>query len=219
MKTKLVLLLISFLLLITSESILAQEKTQGETIHLSKLELNKKQKKTFQGRDSILTLTIDTLIMKDKSTLQFFGKKEVNLIVKQAYLGKDVAFYGQGIKNNGTNFNIDIDFDALSSLYIFATGQNAMNGSKTFPNGDGGNVTLTYTSEGFEPQTTNKKEKHYIRIENTEGGLNVVPTSDVTNIYSRIAISGPGLRGLPQGQIYSGSPGKKGTITITKKNK
>lgn len=217
MKTKLVLFLVSIFLLSNSQLVQAQEKQQGEVIHLDKLILNKKQKKAFQGRDSTLTLAIDTLIMKDKSVLQFFGKKEVNLIVKQAYLGKDVAFYGQGIKNNGTNFNIDIDFDALSSLYIFAGGQNAMNGSKTFPNGDGGNVLLTYSSKGFDPQMTNKKDKHYIRIENTEGGLNVVPTSDVANIYSRIAISGPGLRGLPQGQIYSGSPGKKGTITVNKK--
>lgn len=217
MKTKLVLFLVSIFLLSNSQLVQAQEKQQGEVIHLDKLILNKKQKKAFQGRDSTLTLAIDTLIMKDKSVLQFFGKKEVNLIVKQAYLGKDVVFYGQGLKNNGTNFNIDIDFEALSSLYIFAGGQNAMNGAKTFPNGDGGNVILTYSSKGFEPQTTNKKEKHYIRIENTEGGLNIVPTSDVANIYSRIAISGPGLRGLPQGQIYSGSPGKKGTITINKK--
>lgn len=217
MKAKQILFLIVTLVFGQVTISQAQDKKQGEVIHLDKLVLNKKQKKSFQGRDSILTLTIDTLIMKDKASLQFFNKKDVKLIVKHAYLGKDVSFYGQGLKNNGSNFDIDIDFDALSSLYIFARGQNAMNGTKTFPNGDAGNVILNYQSNGFDVQMTDKKAKHYIRIDNTEGGLNVVPSSDVTNIYSRIAASGGGLRGLPQGQIYSGSPGKKGTVTVNKK--
>lgn len=195
----------------------AQQKTEGEVIHVQKLTLDKKKKQVYQGRDSVLTLYIDTLVMKDKSTLQFFGKKDVNLIVKHADIANDVAFLGQGLKNNGTNFNIDIDFDKLGSLYIVARGQNANNGSKTFPNGDAGNVTLVYESDGFTPQTTNKKGKHYIKIDNTEGGLNVTPTSEISNIYSRIALSAPGLRGLPQGQIYSGSPGKKGEVVVKAK--
>lgn len=219
MKTKFILFILSVLLVGQVNSIQAQDKKQVETLYLKKLVVDKKQKKTFQGRDSLLTVVIDTLIMKDKSTLQFLGKKDVTLVIKHADLGKDVVFFGQGLKNNGTNFNIDIDFNKLASLYVLAPGQNAMNGTKTFPNGDGGNVLINYTSNGFEPQTTNKKDKHYIHIDNTEGGLNISPSSDVNLIYSRIALSGPGLRGLPQGQIYSGSPGKKGSSTITKKDK
>lgn len=195
----------------------AQKKGEGEVIHVQKLTLDKKKKQVYQGRDSVLTLYIDTLIMKDKSTLQFFGKKDVTLIVKNADIANSAAIIGQGIQNNGTNFDIDINFDKLGSLYVIARGQNANNGSKTFPNGDAGNVNIVYESNGFTPQTTDKKGKHYIHIDNTEGGLNVIPSSDVANIYSRISLSSPGLRGLPQGQIYSGSPGKKGTVSLKAK--
>lgn len=189
-------------------------KKEGEIVRISRLNLDKKKKKTFQGRDSVLTVYIDTLIMKDKSTLQFFGKKEVKLIINYADIGKQAAIYGQGLKNNGTVFSIDVDFEKLNSLYIFARGQDAFNGTKTFPNGDGGQVILTYNSKGIIPQTINKKDKHYIHIDVTEGGLHVTPSTELHNIYSRIASSPSGLRGLPQGQIYSGSPGKKGSIVI-----
>lgn len=217
MRTIQVLLILCTLTLGTLNPVKAQQKKEGEHIHLSKLTVEKKKKHNFQGRDSILTVHIDTLIMKDKSSLQFYGKKDVKLVVKHAIIDDQVAFYGQGLKNNGTNFDIDINFDKLGSLYVFAKGQTANNGSKTYPNGDGGNVTFVYKSDNFKVQTTDKKAKHYIRIDNTEGGLNVTPTSDVANIYSRIATSSPGLRGLPQGQIYSGSPGKKGTIIFKEK--
>lgn len=217
MKTTQILVLIGAIFFSSLNLVQAQQKSEDEVIHLSKLVIEKKKKKTFQGRDSIMTLHIDTLIMKDKAALQFYGKKDVNLIVKHAVIGKEAIIFGQGLKNNGTNFNIDMDFDALSSLFIFARGQNANNGSKTHPNGDAGNVTLVYESQGFTPQTTDKKGDHYIRIDNTEGGLNVTPSSDVANIYSRIATSPAGLRGLPQGQIYSGSPGKKGEVVIKAK--
>lgn len=217
MKTTQILFLMGALLFSSFNLAQGQQKVQGEEIHLSKLTLEKKKKHTFQGKDSILTVYIDTLIMKDKAALQFYGKKEVNLIIKHAEIGKEAVIYGQGLKNNGTNFDIAIDFDKLGSLYVFARGQNANNGSKTFPNGDGGNVNLIYESEGFTPQTTDKKAKHYIRIDNTEGGLNVTPTAEISNIYARIATSSPGLRGLPQGQIYSGSPGKKGQVVLKQK--
>jgi len=217
MKKTQILFLLGALLFSSLNLVQAQKKIQPEEIHLNKLTLEKKKKHSFQSKDSTLTVYIDTLIMKDKSTLQFFNKKDVNLVVKHAFIHKDAAIYGQGMKNNGTNFNIDIDFNELGSLYILAQGQDANNGSKTFPNGDGGNVTLTYSNSGITPQTTNKKEKHYLQINNTEGGLHVTPTSEIRNIYSRIALSAPGLRGLPQGQIYSGSPGKKGETVIKTK--
>lgn len=206
--------------LVSSTVSIAQEiqNKNEEVIHLSKLSLEKKKKKNFQGRDSILTIYIDTLVMKDKSALQFYGKKQVNLYIKHADIGKEAVIYGQGLKNNGTNFNIDIDFKKLNSLYILARGQNAFNGTKTDPNGDGGHVSLMYEAMGFVPQTTNKKEKHYIHIDITEGGLNVTPSTDLHNIYSRIATAPRGLRGLPQGQIYSGSPGKKGSSEVKAKD-
>lgn len=216
MKTKF-LFFIAVLFISTSSLAQEQQKNEGEVIHLDKLTLEKKKKHSFQGRDSILTVYIDTLIMKDKSTLQFYGKKDVKLVIKHAYIDKEAVIYGQGLKNNGTNFDINVDFDKLESLYVIARGQNANNGSKTFPNGDGGNVTLNYETNGFIAQTTDKKGKHYIKIDNTEGGLNVIPTSDISNIYARIALSPRGLRGLPQGQIYSGSPGVKGEIILEKK--
>lgn len=187
--------------------------------HFEKLELKKKEKKVFsdRARDSSSTIYIDTLIMKDKSSLQFYGKKDVKIIVKYAEIGNRVFFSGQAGQNNASNFDIDINFQKLGSLYIIARGIDASNGTRTFPNGDAGHVVVTYDQRGITPQTTDRKAQQYMMVDVTEGGLRVTPTSDIGNIYSRIATSSPGLRGLPQGQIYSGSPGKKGKVEIKSK--
>lgn len=182
--------------------------------HFDKLVLNKKEKKVFSERDSSAVIYIDTLIMKDNSSLQFFGKKDVKLIVKHAEIGNKALISGQAGQNNASDFDITINFQKLGSLYVVARGIDAFNGTKTFPNGDAGNVNISYDNEGISPQTTNKKDKNYLFVDVTPGGLHVTPSSEVANIYSRIATSAPGLRGLPQGQIYSGSPGKEGKITI-----
>lgn len=183
--------------------------------HFDKLVLNKKEKKVFSERDSSAVVYIDTLIMKDKSSLQFFGKKDVKLIVKHAEIGNKALISGQAGQNNASDFDITINFQKLGSLFVVARGIDAFNGTRTFPNGNAGNVNITYNREGISPQTTNKKGKYYLFVDVTPGGLRVTPTSEVANIYSRIATSAPGLRGLPQGQIYSGSPGLEGKVKIT----
>lgn len=190
---------------------------QTSEIHLGKLVLNKKEKKIFNDRDSSTVVYIDTLIMKDKSSLQFYGKKDVKLIVKHAEIGDRAFISGMGAQNNASNFDVDINFKKLGSLYVIARGQDANNGMRTYPNGDAGNVTLVYDPTGITPQKEDKKQKNYLYVDVTPGGLHVIPNSEISNIYSRIAMSSPGLRGLPQGQIYSGSPGKEGKVIIKSK--
>ncbi len=187
---------------------------QTNTQHFDKLVLKKKEKKMFSDRDSSSVVYIDTLIMKDKSSLQFFGKKDVKLVVKHAEIDNQTMIMGQGGQNNGSNFDIAVNFQKLGSLYIIARGQDAMNGTKTFPNGDAGNVTLTYDSAGIVPQSTDRKAKNYVLTDVTPGGLHVTPSAELNNIYGMIARAPQGLRGLPQGQIYSGSPGKEGKVVI-----
>jgi|SRR5690606_13817359 len=187
---------------------------QTNTQHFDKLVLKKKEKKMFSDRDSSSVVYIDTLIMKDKSSLQFFGKKDVKLVVKHAEIDNQAMIMGQGGQNNGSNFDIAVNFQKLGSLYIIARGQDAMNGTKTFPNGDAGNVTLTYDSAGIVPQSTDRKAKNYVLTDVTPGGLHVTPSAELNNIYGMIARAPQGLRGLPQGQIYSGSPGKEGKVVI-----
>ncbi|WP_437918936.1 hypothetical protein [Sphingobacterium sp. LRF_L2] len=204
-----------FFMLLTTVSMTAFGQTYEESI--SKLNLNKKEKKYFNNRDSAIVLHIDTLIMKDKSSLQFIGKKNVRLIVKHAELGKGVFFSGTGRQNDASDFDIDINFSKLGSLYVIARGQDAINGTRTFPNGNGGTVKLTYSANGITPQTTDKKSAQYLYVDASAGGRTTNPSSDLSQIYSTIARSAPGLRGVPQGQIYSGSLGKEGTIDIQKK--
>ncbi|MGN0003023.1 MAG: hypothetical protein ACI35V_06295 [Sphingobacterium composti] len=194
-------------------------QAQTEEIKISKLVLNKKEKKVFAERtkDSSAVLYIDTLIMKDRSSLQFYGKKEVKIVVGYAEIGERVFISGMAGKNNASNFDIDINFQKLGSLYIVARGQDAMNGTRTYPNGDAGNINLVYDPSGITPQKEDKKAKKYLHTDVTPGGLRVTPTSDLRNIYDQIRSSAPGLRGVPQGQIYSGSPGKEGKVTITSK--
>lgn len=191
---------------------------QTNEIKISKLELNKKEKKAFSDRkDSTSIIHIDTLIMKDKSSLQFFGKKDVKITVGYAEIGNNVFISGRSGKNDASNIDLDIDFQKLGSLYVIARGQDANNGTKTDPNGNAGNINIMYSSNGISPQTENKKAKNYLHTDVTPGGLRVVPTSDLRNIYDQIRRSSPGLRGVPQGQIYSGSPGTEGKVTITSK--
>lgn len=187
---------------------------QSKETRISKLVVEKKKKEIFNSRDSSITLIIDTLILKDKSSLQFYGKKNVKLIVQHAQIGKNVFISGIGAQNNASNFDINIRLYELGSLYVLAKGQDATNGTRTFPNGDGGQIHFNYFTDGITPQTTNKKEKNYLHTDVSPGGLRVVASTDLRNIYSQIALSSPGLRGVPQGQIYSGSPGKEGKVSI-----
>lgn len=192
-------------------------QAQINEVKISKLVLDKKKKKVFNDRDSSTVLYIDTLIMKDRSSLQFYGKKDVKIIVGHAEIGDRAFISGLAGKNNASNFDLDINFQKLGSLYVIARGQDANNGTRTHPNGDAGNINLTYDSRGIVPQTENKKEKNYLHTDVTPGGLRVVATADLRNIYDQIRSSAPGLRGMPQGQIYSGSPGKEGKLTISSK--
>lgn len=205
----------SILFLFFGASLLSVGYAQEE--HIARVELGKKKKKTFNSRDSSAVIYIDTLIMKDKSSLQFYGKKDVKLVVKYAEIGKDAFISGMGGQNNASNFDIDINLQKLGSLYVIARGQDAMNGTKTHPNGDGGQVNLTYDPNGIAPQSDDKKQKGYVYIDVSAGGRAINPVTDLNQIYSRISMSSPGLRGLPQGQVYSGSPGKEGKAVITAK--
>lgn len=205
--------------LITLSTLWGNLEAQTNEERISKLVLNKKEKKVFsdRNRDSTTTLYIDTLIMKDRSSLQFYGKKEVKIVVGYAEIGNRAFISGMAGKNNASNFDLDFNFQKLGSLYIVARGQDAMNGTRTHPNGDAGNINLVYSASGLTPQTADKKGKNYLHTDVSPGGLRVTPTSDLRNIYDQIRSSAPGLRGLPQGQIYSGSPGKEGKVTITAK--
>jgi len=190
------------------------------TIHLSKLEIERNKKEVFAGRDSSLVVYIDTLVMKNKSQLVFFGKKDVQLHVRHATIEKKGYIYGTDSKNNGTDFEIDMRFEKLGALYVLAGGQDAKNnGSRTFPNGDGGDVIFAYDGAGIVPQTDNKKTAHYLYIDTRAGGYRVNPRSELGNIYSMInqGSAGRPLGNLSQGMVYSGSPGKDGKITLKAK--
>lgn len=210
MKTSYRLMMLLAAFVFSGSTLFAQTEQQ----HLGKVDLRKKQKMYFNNRDSSATIYIDTLIMKDGSSLQFIGKKDVKLVVKYAEIGNKAFISGIAGLNNASNFDISMDIKKLGSLYVVASGRDAMNGTKTNPNGDGGNVKFAYASTGIVPQTTDKKGKNYLFIDVSAGGRMINPTSDLTQIYSRIITSPAGLRGLPQGQVYSGSPGKEGKVEI-----
>ena len=214
----LVLWMIGTLCLSSSIPISAQEKSDENRIqeHIGKLVLSKKKKKVFQnkGRDSTITVRIDTLIMKDRASLQFYGLKDVKLQVGYAEIGKDVVLSGIGSKNNASNFDIDIHLAKFQSMYVIARGIDAMNGTRTNPNGDGGNVTFHYASDGLVPQLDDRKAKQHLTVDVSPGGRRVNPPTDIALVMSRIGMGGPRLGGIPQGQVYSGSPGREGKFVV-----
>ncbi|WP_118193247.1 hypothetical protein [Albibacterium indicum] len=182
--------------------------------HISKIEVKKKKRERVPGADSIQHVVIDTLIMHDRSSLQFYGKKEVTLEVKHAFIPKKAYISATDGKNNGSDMEITMRFDELGSLIVLAGGRDANNGSRTYPNGDGGTVTFNYLSDGVKPQSADEKQDTYLRIDTRAGGYSVNARSDLYNIYSRIGGGSRPLGQLPQGQVYSGSPGIDGESDI-----
>lgn len=191
-------------------------KAQSESpSYIQKLEIKKKKNKVFSNRDSIVDLTIDTLIMGDRAQLVFYGKKKVNLVVKHAVIGKRAFLMGTDGKNNGSDLNLIIRFEELGQLTVSAAGLDAFNGTKTFPNGNGGTVHIQYLEDGIPPQSENKEKPHYLSVLVHPGGERVDARREIGNILSRInTSSGRPLGNLPQGQVYSGSPGTAGKFTI-----
>lgn len=193
---------------------------QDSIRHVSKLEIGRKKKEVFSGRDSTITLHIDTLIMHDRAQLVFLGKKQVTLTADHVVMDKRAYIFGTDGKNNGTDFDIDMRFSELGALYVLAGGQDAANnGSRTYPNGDGGTVNMTYRKTGIIPQTEDRKAPHYLRIDTRAGGYGGTPQNELRNIYGLIN-SGPAgrpLGRLSQGTVYSGSTGTDGKSQITAK--
>ncbi len=202
-----------------STASVAQDRSNEYRIeeHIGKLVLSKKKNKIFRnkGRDSTITIHIDTLIMKDRASLQFHGLKDVQLQIGYAEIGKDVVFSGIGSQNNASNFDIAINLRKFQSMYVIARGIDAMNGTRTNPNGDGGDVTFRYNPNGLVPQQEDRKAKQHLKIDASAGGRRVNPPTDVALVMSRIGMTQGGrIAGIPQGQVYSGSPGREGKVTV-----
>lgn len=185
-----------------------------EITHISKLEVKKKKREHISSSDSTQHIVIDTLIMHDRASLQFYGKKHVTLEVKHAIIPKKAYISATDGKNNGSDMDITIRFDELGSLFVLAGGRDANNGSRTYPNGNGGEVLLSYLSDGVVPQTADEDAEAYVEIDTKAGGYSVNARSDLYNIYSRIGRGSRPLGQLPQGQVYSGSPGIDGSSEV-----
>lgn len=205
------------LFLLMPACLLAQTKRVTPAKRIAKLVIDAKDTHTFRGDDSTGNIIIDTLIMKDRSTLELYKKKNFDLTVLNAFIGKRSRITGTDGRNNGTNLNLAINFKELGNLSIDVNGRDANNGSRTFPNGNGGKLNLEYLDSGIKPQFENKKKDNYVELNTRAGGYRVTPQSDLYVIFSRIGGSrGRPLGQLPQGQVYSGSIGRDGKADIKK---
>lgn len=187
----------------------------SKSIRLGKLVIDSRRSYSITEGDSITSIFIDTLIMKDKSKLSFVAKKKVNLVVKYAIIGKDVVIRGDDSKNNGTDLNLSINFVQLRSLYIDVSGEDARSSNRHYENGNGGNVVLSYLSVGQRPQIADKKSASFVSIRNRAGGYTVNPQTDIAILLGQVRTgSGRPLGQLPSGRVYSGGIGRDGKITI-----
>jgi len=184
-------------------------------LKIDKLIIDSKKSYAVTEGDSIASIVIDTLIMKDKSKLSFVSKKKVNLVVKHAIVGKNVVISGSDSKNNGTDLNLSVNFVQLRSLYIDVSGEDARTSNRHYDNGNGGHVILSYLSSGQRPQIADKKAENFVSIRNRAGGYAVNPQTDIAILLGQIRSgSGRPLGQLPNGRIYSGGIGRDGKITI-----
>lgn len=197
-----------------AQTILAFERTPGAK-RITKLVIDARDSHSFAGNDSSGNVIIDTLIMKDRSRLLLYNKKKFSLTIMNAFIGKRCVIAGTDGKNNGTNLNLAVNFEELETLTINVSGLDANNGTRTFPNGNGGKLNFEYLDSGIKPQFKDRKKNNYVALNTRAGGYRVTPQSDLYGIFSRIGGGrGRPLGQLPQGQIYSGSIGRDGKTDI-----
>ena len=207
---KSIFLYLALLLPLTS---LGQVRSKSVKIH--KLVIEAKKSYAITEGDSITSINIDTLIMKDRSKLSFVGKKKVYLVVSHAFIGKDVIIRSNDSKNNGTDLNLSVNFVQLKSLFVDVSGEDARYFNRHFDNGNGGQVVLSYLSSGQKPQITDKNSPNFVSIRNRAGGYTVNPQTDIGIILGQIRTgSGRPLGQLPNGRVYSGGIGRDGKTTI-----
>ena len=208
MKRAFFYVIILFLLCVVGQIAQAQQ--------ISKLLIDSRKVYRFNSKDSSGTMTIDTLIMKKRSGIQISNKKTFNLTVKHAFIEEECSISGDDNKNNGTNLTLVANFKELKSLTINTSGLDAKISNQRFPNGNGGDVSISYLSTGVIPQTNSKNKPGYLNIVNRGGG-NITTAQDLIPIMGRINTSSSRpLANLPNGQVFSGATGKEGKTTITK---
>lgn len=211
MKTILIGLLAMTTFVVQSQTISSNKPVK----RIGKLIIDAKKSFSFGGNDSTGSVLIDTLIMNDKAALKLYGKKNFNLTVLNAFIGKKCYISGTDGKHNGTNLDLVINFEELGDLAIDVGGLDAINGTRTFPNGNGGKLNLTYLDSGIQPQFDKRRQKNFIAMNTRAGGYRVTPQSDLYVIFSRIGgPRGRPLSQLPQGQVYSGAIGRDGKADV-----
>ena len=192
--------------------------TYSQEIYLSRLVLTAGQKYTIKNVDSNVHLRIDTLIMKNRSKLIAFGKKNLVLTIKHAIIEDKCVISGSDGHNNGTNIDLRINIIALGSLYINARGLNFREGNPNYIIGKGGNISIHYLGTGLTPQLNRPHQNRYIGINNKGGQGSINPVSDMYVIKSQIAdgnlIQGRPLSMLPNGTIFQGSDGLAGKSSV-----
>lgn len=205
-------LLLSLTLLISGVRTGFAQKTE-----MNRLELTKKRVFYIRGGDSSVTLKIDTLIMHTGARIVAMGKKNVIIIARYVETDKKCAVSGDDGRNNGTNFDLRMNFIRLNGLTINASGKNTTGGNRNYPMGHGGNVTIHYLASGLKPQINQRTAENYILV-NTEGGKgSISPNTDLAVIQSQIRSgSTPGrpLSGLRNGTVFQGSDGNNGKVKL-----
>lgn len=194
----------------------AQKPGDRNVQKIEKLVLKKRQKYTFQGRDSMATIVIDTLIMADRSSLLFPGKKELKLVLNYASIGEECLLSGNDGKNNGTSLTLSANFAKLKHLVIDVPGLDAKMSNRKYDNGDGGKVTLNYLAGGIKPQLSDPNKEGYIEINTRAGGYLTNAQTDLYAVYSRLNSGVPGrpLSQLPNGRVFSGGLGRDGKASV-----
>lgn len=186
-----------------------------DTIRIGKLVIDSKKTHYFERGDSTTAIIIDTLVMKDRASLFFVGKKKVAATVNHAAIGKNCVLTGNDGKNNGTNLDININFTQLGGLYVDVSGLEARIANRNFDNGNGGKVTLNFLSSGQKPQLTDKNKPNYLSITNKGGGYTINPQTDIAVLLQQMRTGAPGrMGGLPNGRVFSGNIGREGTTAI-----
>lgn len=186
--------------------------------------------KGVQAFVAIVDIRIDTLVMEDKSSMEFSFPLH-SMLVKQAYLHGSVSWKGVGRPGidagtrgaHGVDLTLHIDFYELGRLVIDTRGGAGANGvspkaRRGYVNisspgnggkgGNGGTIRLSYRCQGFTPRfDKGSKEAIHFKVKGGPGGMGG---------YRNEEGSSPQISAGPQGD--RGANGVDGEIVLQERN-
>lgn len=175
-------------------------------------------KEKYIIKDTAKVLILDSLVLNKKSSLIIPNQKDFTIQAKYIILEDKTSISAHDGENNGTNLKISGKFLEIGRSVIDVSGHTFLIGKDKFPNGNGGDLLITYHEGGLKPQVDEHKSKNYIEVLTRGASTSISPWNEINNIWYRINLGsgiGRSPAGLPNGKVYDATTGEDGKVDIS----